>query len=250
MRFLSLFLLASVFIIGLGCNTPKQLASEKMIGEKWQLKSYDSAKGSNILPTGETALFVLDNEKSLSGHTGCNGFGGDYTIQGNTLTASVFSTKRYCEESADQEQTIISVLAAGAAVAQTDGLLVLTAGKQRLVYEPFKEKVTGDPIGMVTPEEYQSVPEAASKRYTGMLMYYADTGVFTDCADGKSYSVATGQGAWLACEKAMLRMKKTGTDPALVVIDGVLVKNSEPEGREYLLKVTRFVTGSADGGCP
>jgi hypothetical protein len=105
---------------------------------------------------------------------------------------------------------------------------------------------------MVTPEEYQSVekPEGPSKRYTGMLMYYADAGVFTDCADGKTYSVATGQGAWLACEKALQRMKKSGPDPALVVIDGTMIKNTEAEGREYLLKVTRFVTGSADGGCP
>lgn len=252
MRLLPLLLLTGLIIISFGCNTTKKMPL-KLTGEKWQLKSYTDAKGNQLMHTGETGFFTLETETTLAGHSGCNTFGGEYTLKGDQLQADVFSTKRYCKESANQEKTIFAVLAAGATVKRTGDLMTLTAGRQVLTYEPYFEKpVTGDPIGMVSPEEYQSREEAGTpvKRYTGMMTYYADAGVFTDCADGKTYSVATGEGAWLACEKAMLRMNKKGSDPALVVVDGTMIKNPEPEGREYLLKITRFITGSADGGCP
>lgn len=251
MRLVYYSLLAGCLLLGIACNTAKQSAP-MLEGTKWQLTAYTNAEGKFILPTGETALLTFESASKLGGYTGCNSFGGDYTLKEGKIQSTVFSTKRYCNEVADQEQTIVSVLSAGAKVQQPQGRLILTAGKEELVYEPYQEKIIGDPIGMVSPEEYMSKEEAekAARRYTGMLTYFADAGSFTDCVDGQTYSVALGEGAWLACEQALQRMKKGANEPALVVVDGMLVKNTEPEGREYLLKITRFVTGDADGSCP
>ncbi|MEM9835406.1 MAG: META domain-containing protein [Bacteroidota bacterium] len=232
-------------LLFLTCNTPKDMPTQKLVGTEWQLQSYTTAAGKQVLAQGETATLKFETEMKLAGHSGCNAFGGDYQMAGNKMTAQVFSTKRYCQEVNVQERAIFSIFSAGGTLTVSESTLTISDGKQRLDYVPIGSKLSSK----ATPES-AAKSTGETKRYVGMLRYMADAAVFTDCADGEVYSVATGQGAWITCEKAYTRMGKSNGENAFMVIDGELIKNPEPEGREYLLKITRLVSGNESGKCP
>jgi heat shock protein HslJ len=45
---------------------------------------------------------------------GCNGFGGEYEVKGNTIAfGPVMSTLMFCEATSDQEQGVLSLFAEG-----------------------------------------------------------------------------------------------------------------------------------------
>ncbi len=69
----------------------------KLADKKWIL---ESIKGNGIKLTSELPFVNFDTkEMRLSGNTGCNVFGGGFTITGNKFDASqMMSTLRACEE--------------------------------------------------------------------------------------------------------------------------------------------------------
>ena len=85
-------------------------ASASVVGQ-WKLVSYGSA--SNQTPAAsdvETSIEFLDGK--LNGNVGCNGFGGDYEVKGDTLTLGpIMSTMMFCEGPVgDQEMGTLAVL--------------------------------------------------------------------------------------------------------------------------------------------
>jgi putative lipoprotein len=78
----------------------------KLEGTAWELEavvvSGQSTPVSTTPQTRPTVAFSADGTR-VSGNTGCNGFGGSYTTQGNTLTvANLVSTLRACEPDISQ----------------------------------------------------------------------------------------------------------------------------------------------------
>ena len=79
--------------------------SASIIGQ-WSLVSYGSA--SNQVPAApdvDTSIeFGADGQ--LSGNVGCNGFGGEYTVDGDTITFSpITSTMMFCEGPVGEQET-------------------------------------------------------------------------------------------------------------------------------------------------
>jgi heat shock protein HslJ len=84
-------------------------ASPSITGE-WKLVSYgDPNNPTPALPNVSTSI-KFDSNDQISGNIGCNGFGGNYKMDGGSITFSaLMSTKMFCEETSPQEQAVLGV---------------------------------------------------------------------------------------------------------------------------------------------
>jgi heat shock protein HslJ len=108
--------------------------SASLIGS-WNLTSYG--------PTGSPVAVVEDSEAGLTfnedgtiaGTSGCNGFGGNYTVEGDQVTFSeVVSTLIACEEPLmSQEEAVLRVLTNTASYAVEGNTITLTNNEMVLV---------------------------------------------------------------------------------------------------------------------
>ena len=85
--------------------------SPASIQGSWSLVSFGGpAAQVTVDPEIETSI-EFDAEGNLHGDVGCNGFGGEYTVDGNTITfGPIMSTMMFCEAVAEQESITLSVL--------------------------------------------------------------------------------------------------------------------------------------------
>jgi len=236
---------------------------------QWELVSYRTANGevlASSVDEHQKATLQFDSEGKIGGHSECNTFGGDATMKNGTLQASLFATKRYCKEVAEQENTIMTVFNEGATLGKNGDQLVLTNGDRQLVYRPATGKVKSlavetspqpkeyeKTIEVEPKEELSKAPEEAvtkqlteSNRFVGLFRYMADAAVFTSCTDDKRYAVEL-SGAFVECEKAYSSMNKSG-EPAFMVLDGEVVKN-QGEGPKEILRITKLISANTTTKC-
>lgn len=92
MRLLTLFL---IFATATGCAVP--MADVPLRDRDWTLVSIE---GFDSLPSGaDTPTIRFESDGKLTGNTGCNRAGADYTAEGDRLTIKpMFSTKRACTD--------------------------------------------------------------------------------------------------------------------------------------------------------
>jgi heat shock protein HslJ len=97
-----LFILAVILI---ACSS----ASADITGE-WELISIGNADNPTpAIPNVATSI-KFDSNAQMSGNVGCNSFGGNYKISGDTITfSSTISTMMYCEETSAQEQLVLGI---------------------------------------------------------------------------------------------------------------------------------------------
>ena len=80
-------------------------ASTSVTGD-WRLVSYGSP-GSPMpaAPDVDTSI-IFGEDGKVNGNVGCNGFGGDYTVDGNTITfGPLVSTLMFCEGPVGAQET-------------------------------------------------------------------------------------------------------------------------------------------------
>ena len=258
-----------VVILLFACNTSKPMTLNDLSNSQWELVSYRNSGGevkASAIDQNQPATLHFDAEGKIGGHSGCNAFGGEPVIKDGRLQASLFSTKRYCKEMADQENTIMSVFETGAIPSKKGELLVLTNEDHQLVYRPTKEKAkslavetnpkpttyTATAVGeKPSGNQTESLNDSAkalpqSNRFVGLFRYMADAALFTSCTDQKRYAVEL-SGAFADCEKAYNSMNKSGA-PAFMVLDGEVVKN-KGEGPAEILRITKLVSANTTSKC-
>jgi len=84
--------------------------SSASIQGQWKLLSYGPLNDQTLAaPDVETSI-EFDAEGRMSGNVGCNGFGGDYTVDGSTIAfGPIMSTMMFCEGPVgDQEMAVLS----------------------------------------------------------------------------------------------------------------------------------------------
>jgi len=132
--------LLTLLVISLAISAcAAQESSISLIGT-WNLISFEPA-ASQIPPVADSgALITFNEDGTVEGNSGCNGFGGEYTVDGDQITfGQITSTLMLCELRMDQEAAVYQVLT-GTATYRTEGntltltnndrVLVLTRGSQ------------------------------------------------------------------------------------------------------------------------
>ena len=103
-------------------------ASASVVGD-WRLVSYGSpAAPAPAAPDVDTSI-VFGEDGKVNGNVGCNGFGGDYTVDGNVITfGQIVSTLMFCEGPVgDQETTTLNVFAGSATFVMDGDTLTITS---------------------------------------------------------------------------------------------------------------------------
>jgi heat shock protein HslJ len=79
---------------------------------QWKLVSYGSADSQTPAVRDVDTSIEFKSDGPLSGNVGCNGFGGDYAVKGDTISfGPVMSTMMFCEGPVgDQEMGTLAVL--------------------------------------------------------------------------------------------------------------------------------------------
>ncbi len=96
----------------------------------WKLTSYGPADARTAAVPDASAAITFNQDGSVTGNSGCNGFGGKYSVEGDKVTFSeVVSTLMACDNPRmEQEKAVLQVLS-GTATYKTEGnTLALTNG--------------------------------------------------------------------------------------------------------------------------
>lgn len=94
--------------LALAACSPSPAQPQSIEGE-WSLVSFGPvASQVPALPDVETSIEFKEGQ--MGGNVGCNGFGGEYSVEGDTITfGPVVSTMMYCEAVAEQESGTLAV---------------------------------------------------------------------------------------------------------------------------------------------
>jgi heat shock protein HslJ len=131
--------LLTLFVISLALSAcAAQESSEALIGA-WKLTAYGPAGAPTPAVEGVDAGLTFNEDGTVSGTSGCNGLGGDYTVEGNQITFGEFvSTLMACDEPIMQQEEAAHKVMTGTATYKIEGntltitnndmVLVLTRG--------------------------------------------------------------------------------------------------------------------------
>jgi heat shock protein HslJ len=117
--------LLTLFIISLAisaCSVQSTEESSASLVGSWKLTSFGPVGASFPAVEGSDAELTFNEDGTMAGNSGCNGFGGSYTVEGDQVTFSeVVSTLIACEEPLmSQEQEVLQLLT-GTATYQIEG---------------------------------------------------------------------------------------------------------------------------------
>lgn len=100
------------------------------INGEWELVSYGSASSQTPAAPGVDTSIEFGSEGTLAGNVGCNGFSGDYEVDGDTIAfGQIVSTLMFCQGPVgDQESATLAVFAESATfVLDADTLTISSA---------------------------------------------------------------------------------------------------------------------------
>ena len=102
--------------------------SPATIKGQWKLVSHGSASNQTpAAPDVDTSIEFLDGQ--LNGNVGCNGFGGEYEVDGDVIKfGPVMSTMMFCEGPVgDQEMVTVAVFQGSASYVLDGDTLTITS---------------------------------------------------------------------------------------------------------------------------
>jgi heat shock protein HslJ len=105
----ALLLYTTLFVIaGLTLAACAGSASASIVGD-WKLVSYGSPTSQTPAVPNVEASVTFGSDGKLNGNVGCNGFGGDYKVDGSTITfGPIMSTLMACTDPIMQQESTVS----------------------------------------------------------------------------------------------------------------------------------------------
>ena len=127
--------LLTLAVIGLlisACSA--QDSSASLVGA-WKLVSYGSAAAPTPAVPDTEAGLTFNEDGTVTGNSGCNGLGGDYTVEGDQITfGQIVSTLMACDDPRmAQEDAVHRVLTETASYRIEGSTLTLTNNEMVLV---------------------------------------------------------------------------------------------------------------------
>ena len=99
-----------------------------MAGTNWQLIALGDVGAATPVLTGSTVTLAFSADGQAGGNGGCNSYGGDYTVEGDTVTfGEIISTLMACADQnvTEQEQQYLAALGAANRFAITADTLTI-----------------------------------------------------------------------------------------------------------------------------
>jgi heat shock protein HslJ len=128
-------LFLTLFVISLTIYAcAAQESSEALIGA-WKLASYGPSDSQTPAVPDTEAGLTFKADGTVTGHSGCNGLGGDYTVEGDQITFGEFvSTLIACEDPIMSQEGVMHQVLTDTATFKIEGnILTLTNNDMVLV---------------------------------------------------------------------------------------------------------------------
>ncbi len=111
-------------------------SQEKPLQGSWSLTAYGPQGATAPAAPDSQASIVFNDDGTLSGSSGCNGFGGEYSVEGDQIKfGGLASTLMACDEPLmTQEGTVFKVLNDTASYQIDGGTLTVTKDGTVLVF--------------------------------------------------------------------------------------------------------------------
>jgi heat shock protein HslJ len=111
------------------------VSGNSLAGTTWTLVSYGDAASTTAAAAGVETSLTFNKDGTVGGNMGCNGFGGEYSVKGETVKfKNLFSTMMACEEPRmSQETTTFSMMNGDVTYAIDGNTLTLTASDGRVL---------------------------------------------------------------------------------------------------------------------
>ena len=130
-KYLLLLLLVAVLS---ACGAKNEGSSESLTGT-WKLTSYGPLTSPTPAIPDSTAQIIFNDDGTVTGNSGCNGFGGGYKVEGDQVTFDqITSTLMACDDARmSQEDAVHKVLTDTASFKREGNTLTLTNNDNVLV---------------------------------------------------------------------------------------------------------------------
>lgn len=114
-----------IALLGIFLAACSPAPSAEIVGV-WELVSYGDPV-TPALPGVDTSI-EFKSDGTLAGNVGCNGFGGEYKVNGGTVEfGPIMMTEMFCEVIAEQESAVVAVLSGNAAFSVNGDTLTITS---------------------------------------------------------------------------------------------------------------------------
>jgi heat shock protein HslJ len=118
------------------CSAPAtQEPADALIGA-WKLTAYGPVNAPISALEGVEAQLMFNADGTLTGNSGCNGYSGSYTVEGNQITfRPIVSTRMLCDKALMEQETAIHQVLTGTASFKIQGnQLTLTNSDRMLAF--------------------------------------------------------------------------------------------------------------------
>jgi len=138
--------------------TPSEDGENSLVGTQWQLESFGPPAAEMLVVEGSMITLEFETAEQAVGSGGCNSYGGDYTVQGDTISfGQIVSTEIACLDQAvtEQEQRYFEALQTAGSFAQTAEQLTISYnnGQSVLNFVPATSSNDGSSSGESFPPE-------------------------------------------------------------------------------------------------
>lgn len=129
--------LLTLFVIVLTISACAPEEADASLAGSWELTAYGPVGSLSPAVEDAEAGITFNEDGTLAGNSGCNGYGGNYEVEDNQITFSeIVSTLIFCDEPlGGQEETVYQVLAETATFEIEGNTLTITNNDRVLVLE-------------------------------------------------------------------------------------------------------------------
>jgi heat shock protein HslJ len=123
-----------LFVLGLAISACAAEDPANALLGTWTLTSYGPA-GSPVPAVEDSGAQLTFNEDgTLAGNSGCNGFGGDYTVEGKEISfGQIVSTLMACEDNRMQQEEAVHQVLTDTATFEVDGNTLTLTNNDRVL---------------------------------------------------------------------------------------------------------------------
>jgi len=168
-------LLACLVLVGCTLSIPSATPAagtaipepeQELAGTDWQLIAFGDAGAATPVLTGSTVTLAFSADGQAGGNGGCNSYGSDYTVKGDTVTfGELISTLMACADQnvTEQEQQYLAALSAANRFERTADTLTIwfDDGAGELNFVATSPAVTPTPVVTATLPAATPLPTAS-----------------------------------------------------------------------------------------
>ncbi len=262
-----------IFTLFLGCNNPESSLPE-LGGSSWQLISYQLDGTTYTTDEARRPWLKFEADGKINGNTGCNSFGGSYSLDGSELTTTqLFQTEMACINGMETEQHFMQLLQQKNSLSTSGDQLIFKSTEGTMTFTTYDPKGQGntsiDPGtsesematargGTTDAEESEASPTAydwqvadQTQTVSGEFAYMADAAVFIDCATGERHPVAMAR-SFPKLESAYRKtMGENVGQRAYAVLKAQYQSADQPDnlGKKQTLYVDEVVSLTREASC-